>query len=318
MSKKKKLVVITFTVVLLIICFESIAIGYNYYLFSKVKNTNVGKNLLAKKDEKASIKNTQSDDSKNVSNILLIGTDNCTLADSIMILTVDRKNDNIKLSSIMRDSWVNIPGYGESKINASFSKGGALLLLRTINENYGLSIDKYVKVDFSKWPKIIDKLGGIDINITKEESDIMSAYIKDLNKINKTNDKVVSGSGLKHLSGTQAVAYCRVRYTAGNDFKRTERQRNVLNVLINNISKLSLYHKLSFLEEILSYVETNLKYSDIMTMSAKLIFMSNIKVKENRFPNDGDYKDDWSDGVYKIRFNKKVTCNKLKNFINNY
>ena len=137
-------------------------------------------------------------------------------------------------------------------------------------------------------------------------------------KINKTNDKVVSGSGLKHLSGTQAVAYCRVRYTAGNDFKRTERQRNVLNVLINNISKLSLYHKLSFLEEILSYVETNLKYSDIMTMSAKLIFMSNIKVKENRFPNDGDYKDDWSDGVYKIRFNKKVTCNKLKNFINNY
>lgn len=317
MSKKKKLVVVTFTVLLLIICFGSITMGYSYYLFSKTKKANIDEENVLSKDSKVTIKNTQSDDSKNVSNVLLIGTDNCTLADSIMILTVDRKNDDIKLSSIMRDSWVDIPGYGNSKINASFSRGGAGLLLRTINENYNLAIDKYIRVDFSKLPKLIDKLGGIDINVTKEEADIMSAYIKDLNKINKTDEKIVSGAGLKHLTGTQVTAYCRIRYTEGNDFKRTERQRQVLKIIGDKISRLNLSDKLSFLSNTLSYVETNLEYSDVMTMSANLLFMSNINIKENRFPNDGDYKDDWSDGVYKMQFNKEVTCNKLKNFINN-
>lgn len=317
MGKKRKLVVIAFTVLLLIICFGSFTLGYSYYLFSKTKNVNADEGNVASQDSKVAIKNSKSDDTKDVSNVLLIGTDNCTLADSIMILTVDRKNNDVKLSSIMRDSWVDIPGYGNSKINASFSRGGASLLLRTINDNYKLAINKYIRVDFSKLSKIVDKLGGIDINITKEESDIMSAYIKDINKINKTNVDVVSGSGLKHLSGTKVTAYCRIRYTEGDDFKRTERQREVLKIICDKISNLNLSDKLSLLSDTLSYVETNLEYTDVVNMSANLLFMPNINVKENRFPNDGDYKDDWSDGVYKMQFNKDVTCSKLKDFINN-
>ena len=257
----------------------------------------------------------QKDEKGSVKNIALLGTDNIGLSDCIMILTINQNTQSIKLSSIMRDSLVCIPDYGEGKINWSMAIGGAELTLKTINYNYNLSIVDYVKVNLEGLPKLIDKLGGINIDVNEEEKKYIQCYIDSINSINKSKDSHIKESGYQHLTGTQAVAYCRIRYTEGDDFKRTERQREVFKTMAEKISMLNILEINDLILDMLPYVETNLGYSDMIDIGKMILDISDKNIKEIRFPNDGDWWSEWTDKGYMLNFDKEATADKMNKFI---
>lgn len=139
-----------------------------------------------------------------------------------MIATIDKKNEKIKITSLMRDMYVDIPGYGKHKFNAAYSYGGVELLYKTILSNFGVSVQGYAIVDFEAFRKVVDTLGGVEINLTEEEHSIL------MSRYHRTSVLKLK-PGINNMNGTQALAYCRLRQDKRADFGRTERQRYVLN-----------------------------------------------------------------------------------------
>lgn len=287
-------------------------VGYSFYLYNKVDKNEIDEKYVISNNE--DIK--QKEEELGISNIVLFGSDDNGLTDCIMIMTVDEKENKVKLSSIMRDTWVNIPDHGEGKINWSMTYGGPELSLKTINSNFGLALTKYIRVNLNSLPKIIDKLGGLDFAIDESELKYINGYIDSVNKISNSNAPHIEQTGYQHFSGVQATAYCRIRYTEGNDFKRTERQRYIFKLMYNKLENLSVSELNSFLNEVLPMVETNLSYGEIVDIGQTLVTMGKRTIVENRFPNDGDWWDEWSD-QYKLRIDIEATKNKMHQFIFN-
>lgn len=202
-------------------------------------------------------------------NILLVGLDELKenfrgRSDCMMILTLDLRHKKIKVTSLMRDLWVNIPKYGKGKLNWAYPKGGVSLLAKTIKSEFGVAVDGYAIIDFNKFENIIDELGGIDLSLTPNE-------VKFIN--NHSKDKNLFGSGLMHLNGNQALQFVRDRDDPDADFKRTERQRTLINTIIQKFkSKFSndrgaLLELVSFSKNVFDMIETNFNIKQIMSLS---------------------------------------------------
>ena len=186
---------------------------------------------------------------KSIVNILVVGADKRDelgeeeygRSDTIMIATLDKKHDRLKLTSLMRDMYVDIPGYGKDKFNASYSYGGPELLYKTIATNFGITLDGYAVVDFDAFRDIIDAVGGVDVELTEQEAN----YLNTTNYISgKKNRNVVPGKN--RMNGAQALGYCRVRYVpniAGteNDQGRTERQRWVMEGIFKRVKQMQIF-----------------------------------------------------------------------------
>lgn len=260
------------------------------------------------------------DNAKKIRNIALFGVDatdgETGRSDSIMIATIDPVHNKIKLTSIMRDSYVYIEGYGNDKINHAYAYGGPELSIRTINENFGLNIQDFVSVNFSSLPKIIDILGGVDIEITEEELQYINSYINDINSKDGSNSPNISYAGVQHLDGTQALAYSRIRYTAGGDYKRTERQRTVLEVLFSKLTSASIGSYNSLLNEVLPYVQTNLNAGDILSLGTKVLGIGN-NLEQDRFPRDGYGEGAMINGVYYLTFDIETAKQQMREYIFN-
>ncbi len=134
----------------------------------------------------------------------------------------------MKLGSVARDTYVNIEGYGTDKINHAYAYGDSIFLVKTVNQNFDLNISNFVVVNFFGMAKIIDRLGGIEIEVDDEKIKYINNYISEIAKIEGIQCENVASDEVHNLNGIQAVAYSRIRYTASGDFKRTERQRTVL------------------------------------------------------------------------------------------
>ena len=157
-----------------------------------------------------------------------------------MIATMDIVNNKLKLPSIMRDSYVSINGYEYDKINHAYAFGGTELAINTLNQNF----DSFDSVNFTTLSMIIDYIGVIDIDIDSEELQYINGYIDDINKSNRTYAEHIYSASYQHLNGTQAMAYSRIRYTAGGDYKRTEKDREVL---LQYLKMYLRYHQLDYL-----------------------------------------------------------------------
>jgi LCP family protein required for cell wall assembly len=287
--------------------------GYGYHVYSKMEKVDVDRSEVLTEDGK---KEEFEDD---VINVALFGTDSTEgtkgLSDSNMILTVNTKTKSIKLSSIMRDTYVQIPGHGENIINMAMADGGPELSLKTINTNFNLDLDKFIAVNLNSLPKIIDRLDGIDMIIEEDELKFVNQYTKGLNEENSTDAEKITSAGMNHLNGTQATAYCRIRYTAGTDFKRTERQRTVFSLIFKKLSSLGYGELNSLLNDIIPLVSTNLSYGEIISIGSHISSVGNIEIIQNRFPNDGDH---WSTGTnedYRLNVDKETTAKKMNDFI---
>ena len=176
--------------------------------------------------------------SDSVRNILLIGVDaregessDSTRSDTMMILSIDEKNKQLKLTSILRDTYVEIPGWKWNKINAAQSHGGRQLLVDTIEYNFKVDIDNYMLVNFDMFTTIIDELGGVDVEVTEKEANYINARYN-MTQAEKDAFPGTTNAGVNHFSGMQALWYSRMRYL-DSDFYRTQRQRKVISAIID-------------------------------------------------------------------------------------
>ena len=240
---------------------------------------------------------------KGVTNIALFGVDaqegKTGRSDAIMILTIDKDHDKIKLSSIMRDSYTDINGRGKDKITHAYAFGGPELALNTINKNFNLSIDKFITVNFTTLPKIVDKIGGIEMNLTEGDLKYMNSNLS---------------TGKNTLNGAQALSYARIRYDGG-DQRRTERHRNVITAIFNKIKGMPVSSYPGTLNELLPLVSTNISSSQFMTLGKDIISTGATSMEEYRVPCNNHSNGKNINGVYYMTFDISAETKELHKFI---
>lgn len=258
--------------------------GY-YYINSKIyKPLNKTSDDISNDKKNLNLKEEQG-----IINILLVGVDargnyEDSRTDSIILLTINTNTKKIKLTSFMRDMYVPIPEHQDSRINTSFFLGGVELLLKTINQDFNLNIQNYVSVDFHAFQDIVDKLGGIDVEVKDYEVKEINKYIKEVNGSKAT---LLSGPGMQHLNGQQALSYCRIRKVGNGDYERTERQRKVLSLLIEKARKTSLFKLPDLVSTVLPYVRTNIPTTKLMSIGYTAYKFGDTPVETLRIPANG-------------------------------
>lgn len=219
---------------------------------------------------------------KNIINIILIGKDKSseegTRSDSIIIATIKKKDKTLKLTSLMRDLYVPIPDQMDNRINAAYSLGGMELLSRTIEENFAIEIEGCIEVDFSGFINSIDTIGGVDIELNKDEA----YYLSNISGLSFTE-------GINNLSGKTALAYSRIRYIGNADYERTERQRNVLVAVFNKLKDSGLKTLLGLVDDVLPFITTNFTPSQIFTIVTNVILSDISNIESYRIPADGEF-----------------------------
>ena len=203
-------------------------------------------------------------------------------SDSIIVVSINNSTKEVKLLSIYRDTFLSINGK-YSKINAAYSWGGPELAISTINRNLDLNIEKYATVNFKILANIVDAVGGIEVNVDKSIIKNLNSYIKDMNRINGGNSSTIRSAGTYTLDGNQAVAYSRIRYTAGGDLARAGRQREVLEKIFEKGKKNPL-KMMSVMDEVLPQVKTNMSQDELFDMFLS-VFKYDIKDQQG-FPWD--------------------------------
>lgn len=259
-------------------------------------------------------------ESEDVTLIALFGSDysdyyETSSADSTMILAINNKEKTIKLCSLMRDIYLYLPDGDRCNLNYTILDGGIPAILRAINFNFDLRIEKFAQVDLQRLPKIIDSLGGVEINITDDELNYINSYIANIDKKNNTKTERLTNSGLQLLNGTQASAYCRIRATSGRDFKRTERQRDVLNALFVKFKDTNITEFPKIINDILPLVTTNLKNTEIISLSTKALSMGLSNIEQGRFPTDGNIINTEITDMYHMNIDFDATTEELHKFL---
>lgn len=231
--------------------------------------------------------------SDDVINILLIGQDRRegegrARSDAMILCTINKKTKTITMSSFMRDMYVQIPGYSDNRINASYAFGGMELLDATLEKNFGVTVDGNVEVDFSGFQKVIDTLGGVEIELT-------SAEARYLNRRGNWDVEDNAGTwslteGVNLLNGSQALAFSRIRNVGNGDFGRTNRQRTVLNALLEKAKSCNISQLHAFLEELLPLITTDLTDAEIMGYAVAVFpMLGELEFKTQQIPADGAY-----------------------------
>lgn len=224
-------------------------------------------------------------------NILLVGQDRRPnegrqRADTMIVVTINKRDHTITLTSFMRDLYVDIPGHRYNKMNAAYQLGGFGMLCETLLTNFGVTIDGCVEVDFDGFSSIVDLVGGVDIALSAAEA-------KDLNK----SYGLSLVEGVNHMDGGMALAYARNR-NVGNDFGRTERQRKVIMSIIEKSRNLSLSELTNLLNSALPMVSTTMTPREITNYLTELFpLLSGVTIQNLRIPASGTYTDAMISGV---------------------
>lgn len=234
--------------------------------------------------------------SEDVYNILLIGSDTRVSgevgrSDAMILVSINQKTQTIYLTSFLRDCYVHVPGYGNTRLNHAFAYGGPALLEETLEENFKVHVDRYVMVDFFSFMDVVDTLGGIWINISEDEREITNSYIWSMNKllgVEWSTDYIWS-SGWHKLNGKQALCYARDRYT-GNDFDRTQRQRNIISQVILGAKSASASQLVELAQVILPQVTTDLSKTQVLSYAANIGAFMNYEVISQQIPAAGTYQ----------------------------
>lgn len=249
-------------------------------------------------ENEAGINNDLSAESKeileNYTNIAFFGLDNRSegtydkgQSDVIMIASVNNKTKEVKLVSVYRDTLLHVGNDEYQKANSAYAKGGASRAVQMLNTNLDLNITEYVCVDFMALVEVIDALGGVEIEITEQEKDIINNTLWEYEVISGEKLDMYDylwGHGVQNLTGPQATFYARIRSTAGDDFKRTSRQRIVLEAMLNKAKKADVSTLLEICEVAFDDISTSLTLTEIMDL-AKAVKSYSI-VSTSGFPFD--------------------------------
>lgn len=227
-------------------------------------------------------------------NILLIGQDQRPgepgkRSDSIILCTLRPSANTLTITSFLRDAYVKIPGHGANRINAAYAFGGTELLKNTLKENFGISVDGCIEVDFDRFAEIIDALGGVTLELRQDEA----------NEINRQVTWQTLSAGKQTLSGHQALAYSRIRkLDADSDISRTNRQRKVLNAIIDQYRDLNFRTMVVLVQKVLPALETDMTAVEILSLGRMVLpMLENLKIVSQRIPAEGACVDKTVDGM---------------------
>ena len=234
-----------------------------------------------------------------VVNILIIGNDfrkengyNAGgLTDTMIIGTMDMKHGTLKMTSLMRDLVVDIPGHGKNKLNAANSYGGIELLYKTIATNFNIELDGYVEVGFKAFQDIVDKVGGVEVELTESEV----SYLNSTNYIRNKKYRNVK-VGKQVLNGSQALGYCRIRKSGTtvnglrDDYGRTWRQRTVVNAVFDKVKKLPMSKWMDIIDAVLDNVTTDLTNDQIIEYVKDVVGIGTMEINQLQIPVNGYYR----------------------------
>lgn len=240
-------------------------------------------------------------------NMLLIGVDSrendySGRSDAMILVSINKETKRIVLTSILRDTYVSIPGHGSNRLNAAYAYGGEELLAETIKANFGIEVDRFVIVNFYVVMDLVDAVGGVDIELSQDVIDVMNNhYIREMNRLlgdpEGTDIIPSSVAGTEvHLNGKQALAYARVRYV-GTDFARTDRQREVIMQCLEKIKDMSLVELNSLAEDFLPKIRTNLTEMDCAHLLLTALNLSSYRFDEMRIPIEGSWSSAMINGM---------------------
>ena len=257
-------------IILLVLVILIIVAFAGSYIFIQQKFAKTQKVEINKED--LSISEQVEENLAQYRNIAIFGIDNLgnyetgDRSDCIILASLNEATGEIKLISVYRDTYVDIEGHGLDKINHAYQFGSAQLALKTLNSNLDLNIKEFVTVNFGAVAEAIDKLGGVEIKIEKDELKYINGYIKNVSSITGRKSKEITNTGKQKLDGVQAVAYSRIRYTQGWDYKRTERMRTVISAMLERLKTKSIGEINSFIDEMLPMVYTNITANDMISL----------------------------------------------------
>lgn len=267
-KKSKKLLLFVFEVLLLAILLLA---AYFVSMMNRIKYENL--------DESEAGINSDLDENTILSlegytNIALFGLDNRSAnnydtgnSDVIMIASINNETKDIKLVSVYRDTYLSIGNGSYHKSNAAYAHGGAKQAVQMLNSNLDLDIKEYVCVDWAAMVKVIDDLGGLDLEITEGEMNQINKYKHDIDKVTGKSTPSVTQYGLVHLDGTQATTYARIRKLAGDDFKRASRQRIVLQAIMEKAKKADFATLTNICNSVIDDISTSLSITQILALA---------------------------------------------------
>lgn len=233
-----------------------------------------------------------------VVNILLIGNDSRSKgedgrSDAMILLSVSSKTKSIHMTSLLRDMYVQIPGYKGNRLNAAYSYGGAELLMQTVEDNLEIEINRYILVNFQAFANLVDAVGGIKLELSNEEVQWVNAYLNEYNMLEgkpiDTDYLDTSLSGMIHLNGPQALAYSRNRYI-GTDFGRTERQRKILSAVIKKLPLTMVTNPVELINGLFPNLTTNLTQNECLRLSLLVGKLFTYDIIQGSIPVEGSFK----------------------------
>ena len=258
----------------------------------------------------------------NTYTILLVGSDaydddNRGRSDTTILVQVDGEGKTIRMASFLRDMYVKIPGKGSNRLNASYIWGGEELLRKTLETNFGVTADAYVEVNFERLVKVIDAIGGVEVEVSEAERQQVNSILKFYNeKIgHKESDQLLQESGLVNLTGKQALCFSRIRKIDG-DFQRTARQRKVLEAAFRKVTQLSMAEISLLILQNMDAVNTDLTVADAVDLIPLALRCKNATFETLAIPVAGSYTSATVDGMAVIKPNLKKNQQALKEFFN--
>lgn len=258
-----------------------------------------------------------------IRNILLVGVDarpgeTKSRSDTMVILTLDGNKNEIRMTSLMRDMYVTIPGRSNNRINAAWVFGGPELLLAVIEENFGLKIEEYVAVDLRVLIDIIDELGGLTLNVESTKqlnaiNGVIDAYNYQFRE--PENDGLLTKLGEQQMNGKQVQAYARYR-KIDSDVYRTARQREVLTKLFDKLQGKSIFELTKIASKVMDRIDTNLSLSDIVALIPVAFGMKDAEFRQMTLPYDVSYQSKTISGMAVLVADMDACGRKLEAFVN--
>ena len=239
-------------------------------------------------------------------NILLVGQDrrineSRQRSDAMILCTINTEKKTVVLTSFLRDTYVQLPwGYGKNRLNVPYRIGGFEMLDECLEMNFGVHVDHNIEVDFTGFKRVIDAIGGVDIELTQKEADIVEG------------DQVV---GMNHLDGGQALMYARIR-KIDSDFNRTNRQRTVLLAVYEKIRHLSILEILELMDVVLPMLTTDMTDNQILSYVVDVFpILNELEILSQSVPNAMEFEYQMVDGMSVVMPNMRLIRQRLQETI---
>ena len=266
-KKKKKIIFVIEILVLLILA----ALLFFFFTFNKVKRQNIAKGDIIINEE---ISPEEAKVLEGYTNIALFGVDTRegkleidTHSDALMVASINNKTKDIKIVSVYRDTYLDNTNGEYRKATECYYFGGPNRSINMLNKNLDLNISDFVTIDFNGLAKVVDLMDGIEIDVQEDEIQWINGYQEEGSEVTGIDIVPVTNSGLQTLNGLQAMSYCRIRYTEGSDYRRTERQRTVIEKILAKAKTMDLLKLNSLVQTMAPNVLTSLSTTEILGLA---------------------------------------------------